>query len=357
MFTFLFVPPRDSAGVRGFFWSLVRELSSRTPQAACVVPDGCLYSKTAPWLKESRLRITTNESDSRDAARFVYTDDALHDFFVPEAFVFIGVSPTVEGLARARMKRSFFAGGGVPMERIFLVLFHANAPGELPLRVVEEQMGEFTAVVPYDAPLALRAENEGTVIQVLKPTGRMSRSLQSLAAAVSTRLTGGTAAEPVNEDAAQAWAHALEKKAIGQIWDALGRVDGLRSKTTLHLESLVENEFNAALLSVPGAPSTEAVERARQNVKDHVMGLGPLQKIMRDPLITEIMVNGETSIYIERDGRVHKTDDAFSNRAQLLTIIDRVVSGGGRRVDLSSPLCDARLPDGSRVNVVLPPVS
>jgi pilus assembly protein CpaF len=69
------------------------------------------------------------------------------------------------------------------------------------------------------------------------------------------------------------------------------------------------------------------------------------------------MVNGERDIYVERDGGIFKSDGRFSNRAQLVTVIDRVVASGGRRVDASSPLCDVRLADGSRVNVVLPPVS
>src|SRR4029077_13077111 len=90
---------------------------------------------------------------------------------------------------------------------------------------------------------------------------------------------------------------------------------------------------------------------------DEVLGLGPLQPLLDDPAITEIMINNPDQIYVERAGRVTLSPVAFENAAQLRQVIDRIVSTVGRRVDESSPMCDARLRDGSRVNVVLPPLA
>ena len=92
-------------------------------------------------------------------------------------------------------------------------------------------------------------------------------------------------------------------------------------------------------------------------VLDEVLGLGPLQPLLEDPAITEIMINNPQQIYIERRGRVTLSPVAFESAAQLRQVIDRIVSTVGRRVDESSPMCDARLRDGSRVNVILPPLS
>ena len=90
---------------------------------------------------------------------------------------------------------------------------------------------------------------------------------------------------------------------------------------------------------------------------DEVLGLGPLQPLLDDPAITEIMINNPDRVYVERGGRVTLSPIVFESAAQLRQVIDRIVSTVGRRVDESSPMCDARLRDGSRVNVVLPPLA
>jgi len=90
---------------------------------------------------------------------------------------------------------------------------------------------------------------------------------------------------------------------------------------------------------------------------DEVLGLGPLQALLEDPAVTEIMVNHPHQIYLERKGRVTLSPVVFESASQMRQVIDRIVSTVGRRVDESSPMCDARLRDGSRVNVVLPPLA
>lgn len=102
-----------------------------------------------------------------------------------------------------------------------------------------------------------------------------------------------------------------------------------------------------------------AVDRARiaQEVTDDILGHGPLEPLLRDPEITEIMVNRHDLIYIERDGLLHRTELRFVDEDHVRRTIDRIVSAVGRRVDESSPMVDARLPDGSRVNAVIPPVA
>jgi pilus assembly protein CpaF len=98
-------------------------------------------------------------------------------------------------------------------------------------------------------------------------------------------------------------------------------------------------------------------DRIAQEVLDEVFGLGPLEPLLNDNTISDILVNTCNSVYVERRGVLEKTNITFKDNKHLMHIIDKIVSGVGRRVDESSPLCDARLPDGSRVNVVIPPLA
>jgi pilus assembly protein CpaF len=100
-------------------------------------------------------------------------------------------------------------------------------------------------------------------------------------------------------------------------------------------------------------------ERVRlfEQISAEILGFGPLQPLLEDESITEIMVNGAKNIYIERKGKIHRVPMTFESNEHVMRIIDRIVAPLGRRIDESSPYVDARLPDGSRVNAVIPPIS
>ena len=100
-------------------------------------------------------------------------------------------------------------------------------------------------------------------------------------------------------------------------------------------------------------------ERARmfEQIAAEILGFGPLQTLLEDESITEVMVNGAKNIYIERKGKIIRVPIAFESNEHVMRIVDRIVSPLGRRIDESSPYVDARLPDGSRVNVIIPPIS
>ena len=125
--------------------------------------------------------------------------------------------------------------------------------------------------------------------------------------------------------------------------------DGVRETIGVVFERIIKDE---------NIPMT-VVERERliEEVLDEVFGLGPLEALLKDPTISDIMVNGFDSIYVERAGRVVETNVRFKDQNHVRVIIDRIVSNIGRRIDDSSPIVDARLPDGSRVCAVIPPLS
>ncbi|MDZ7618462.1 MAG: CpaF family protein [Patescibacteria group bacterium] len=90
---------------------------------------------------------------------------------------------------------------------------------------------------------------------------------------------------------------------------------------------------------------------------DEIFGVGPLEKLMKDPTVSDILVNGPHEVFVERRGRLERTDIVFADQQHLMRIIQRIVSRVGRRVDETSPMVDARLPDGSRVNAIIPPLA
>ena len=119
----------------------------------------------------------------------------------------------------------------------------------------------------------------------------------------------------------------------------------------------LEDEVRALVEDEPG-PLPEAERDAlAERVVLLASGLGPLEPLLGDPAVDEVMVNGPAAVYVERAGRIERTGVGFADEAELMHAVERILAPLGRRVDESSPLCDARLPDGSRVNVVIPPLS
>ncbi|HTL86803.1 MAG TPA: CpaF family protein [Acidimicrobiia bacterium] len=138
-----------------------------------------------------------------------------------------------------------------------------------------------------------------------------------------------------------------------------------RLGTRMHDSSLTEEQLGAfvvqelsRVIEAEQVPLT-AMERARlvAELTDDVLGYGAIERYLADPSVTEVMVNSLDGIYIERNGRLELTGARYVSDEQLRQVIDRIVSGVGRRIDESSPMVDARLPDGSRVNAIIPPLA
>jgi pilus assembly protein CpaF len=139
----------------------------------------------------------------------------------------------------------------------------------------------------------------------------------------------------------------VEKLDLSKVSDLAG--DTLRREIRLVVERLCDTEN----------PLLNRMERERliDEVLDETFGFGPLEMLLKDPTISDILVNGPYKVYVERRGKMEKSEVKFRDNEHLLQIIDRIVSKVGRRVDETSPLVDARLPDGSRVNAVIPPIA
>ena len=148
------------------------------------------------------------------------------------------------------------------------------------------------------------------------------------------------------------WKHRINEKLLSVLdLSLLETIDETKARAEIReiaLQLMIEE-------SAPLSVRQRAV--VIQRIEDEVMGLGPLEPLLADKSISDILVNGAKSVYVERHGKLEKTNVTFNDDAHLLNTIDRIVSAVGRRIDESSPMVDARLADGSRVNAIIPPLA
>src|SRR4051795_1839070 len=144
----------------------------------------------------------------------------------------------------------------------------------------------------------------------------------------------------------------IHHQCIAKLGPELFKQDGSEDLTDQVYRAVTEE------LALDRTPLTreERREIVRQ-LTDDILGYGPIEPLLRDDTVTEVMVNGADKVYVERSGKLERTDIRFVDDSHVMRIVDKIVSQGGRRVDEASPMVDARLPDGSRVNAIIPPLA
>ncbi|WEV76982.1 ATPase, T2SS/T4P/T4SS family [Janibacter cremeus] len=149
----------------------------------------------------------------------------------------------------------------------------------------------------------------------------------------------------------------LKDRATATLFERIGARLNDPSLGEDQLHQIVRTELNHVVEEEKVPLSGDERRRLIREVQDDVLGHGPLQRLLDDPEVTEIMVNGPEMVYVEHQGKLTRSDARFTSEEQLRRVIERIVSRVGRRIDESSPLVDARLADGSRVNAVIPPLA
>jgi pilus assembly protein CpaF len=177
---------------------------------------------------------------------------------------------------------------------------------------------------------------------------RLSSALDSNAKAPF----GGARAEPVDNATYKDIKHRIHQALLNRVdLEGMQRLsqEQIRDQLKILVERLLEE--NAVVIN-------DAERRAlTRDIQNEVLGFGPLEPLLADPTVSDILVNTWRQVYVERRGRLELTDVTFTDDAHLMKIIDKIVSRIGRRIDESSPMVDARLPDGSRVNAIIPPLA
>ena len=185
---------------------------------------------------------------------------------------------------------------------------------------------------------------------------------------ISSQTTAANSAQPRNSMIGGSGAPRRGRDVLADGFQALKLAVHNRLFETLDVSRLESLEANMAstkvtqaitdILNDEGRLLTE-VDRARlvEEIRNELLGLGPLEPLLWDDAVSDILVNGPNQVYVERAGKLYQTDVRFNDDQHLMLIIDRIVSQVGRRVDESSPMVDARLPDGSRINAIIPPLA
>ena len=174
--------------------------------------------------------------------------------------------------------------------------------------------------------------------------GRMRRAEPAVAAADVS---------PQQEDPFAEIRQAAQAEAVHELGQELSEGDVPEEE----LHEQVTKAVDQALAEAGTPLSTTDRARLVREITHNILGYGPIEPFLADPEVTEVMVNNHHTIYVERRGLIEETDVRFGSERHLLQVIDRIVAQTGRRIDESSPMVDARLPDGSRVNAIIPPLA
>jgi pilus assembly protein CpaF len=233
------------------------------------------------------------------------------------------------------------------------------------LERVQKKAGEDgerpTAGMLNPAPTVVQPAASEVVVTTPEAPSTMAPTLRPLAplGADGRKTQGSTPANraanaQIKPTAAQAQFQRIKSRVHARLVEEMQDEDSAEREDIVAKISELVNE----VLALSGTPLPRN-ERARlvESLINDVLGLGPLEQLLNDPEITEIMINGPRQIYVEQRGKLTLSSVTFESNAQLLQVIDRVVSSIGRRIDESSPMVDARLKDGSRVNVIIPPLA
>ncbi len=257
----------------------------------------------------------------------------------------------------------------LPLHSLALIVNKSGLPDGVEMEQWQEvwPLGPW-ASLPYDHGAAMRALRGGTPLILEASRESAGRALHQLALKVqehvqeSTRVresalgASGLSEGPVHDHELKQKVHRRLVDELKSKFPGLDMTSNVAANTALreHARSAIEQIFAEEAGNVQ---TRERRTRLIQEIVDEALGLGPLEDFLRDPEVTEIMVNGKDDVFVERRGKISKVDRRFDSDRHLLGVIERIVVPIGRRIDESVPLVDARLPDGSRVNAIIPPLA
>lgn len=391
-----FIPPqfgREAFGV--VFWSFLYALREKQKRISCLIPEN--WSPYVPWRRSDpppfvegkvsvpapspghpewsrNIHVLTYQKGAIESSalpilsahfgRPVYLMEESRLSSQPEPWIetmpvcFVGLTPSMGEVIRVKNRIGSLVSLGLSREQIRLVLFCVDMPGGLPLQVMTEELGPVHFQFPFDPRLYYEVENRDCLLQYERPKSGTAKEIVRMAEACLERDERMKVSSAEARSNGKTDVRNLEQLVTTRLWTSLGQSDLLQNRDARGLGDHIDRALHEVLWNGNGKKlSKYELSQLKQRVEDHVLGLGPLEKFLRDESITEIMANGERQIFLEKNGQIHPSQDSFLSEAQMRIVIDRIVGRAGRRVDHASPLCNVRLSDGSRANIILPPVS
>ncbi|HEY1867517.1 MAG TPA: ATPase, T2SS/T4P/T4SS family [Candidatus Cybelea sp.] len=275
---------------------------------------------------------------------------------------FIVLEPTLLGVAGAQSIHAGLGRFGIPAERIDLITNTRSEIGVVTRSEIEDVLkSKVVAEIPLSTNRGYAKSIAGLqryidALPGVSPIEGLQPSVAAPTANGRASVARGAAAAAANaeRDAFKQDVHATLLRQADLVSASLAQSDAAK---LADLRARVENITADLVARRKFAGSAEEMARLRQEIVDEALGLGPLEDLIKDPDVSEIMVNGPDTIYIERNGVIEPTSKRFSSDRQLRLVIERIIAPLGRRIDEASPMVDARLPDGSRVNAIIEPVA
>ena len=304
----------------------------------------------------------------------------VRPFMVRASRYVIVLEPNLLGTSAARTLIGDLAKFGVPLSRIWIVTNLRGGRAEISARELEKALGgtviaevpgkgdrNYARAIEIFAKRLSSAPNEPPLSTLRASSSIMASGGQTAPASANGHSSSNGSSSGAIADATAPTRQSNERRdrLKAEIHEAVTRRIDVVAASRAHTDGQKIAELRSQISDVTGQLLAEcsdvdtAEERAelQQEIIDELLGLGPLEDLMRDAAVSEIMVNGPNIIYVERGGRITLTDRRFNDERHLRTIIERIIAPLGRRIDESSPMVDARLPDGSRVNAIIEPLA
>jgi pilus assembly protein CpaF len=293
----------------------------------------------------------------------------IRPFVARAARVVIVLEPNLLGSAAARTLIGDISKFGIPLSRVWIVTNLRGGRAEISARELEKALGgTVIAEVPsrsdrtYAKAIEALAKRLGTVPEEAALTGlRPASSLTVSGGAPAAVVASNGHARTENSPRRSSERERLKMEIHEQVTKRIDVVAASRAHTDgqkiAELRAQINEVAGQLLAERADIDTLEERSELQQEIIDELLGLGPLEDLMRDPKVSEIMVNGPNTIYVERGGKLTLSEKRFNDERHLRTIIERIIAPLGRRIDESSPMVDARLPDGSRVNAIIEPLA
>lgn len=305
-------------------------------------------------------------------------DEHLVSILESSDLLFLNVFPHALALNQAQIFLDTFKSWHLPLNMVKPLTNKMDSNSGIDSKKIEDYLGiSIFGELPYESEILFSSINNSVPIVLSSPHSNFAVEIKKIAKGLiegkvfegitkpsSVKENISAASVPSESDTAaiKKASKELKQKIHRELISELdlkntdlkgltdsGKLESVKEKTRKKIQDLLANENN-------DLSREERIEFVEELLNE-VLGLGCLEGFLKDPQVTEIMVNGPDDIYLEKKGKIQLADSHFTSNTQLLTIIDRIVSPIGRRVDEASPIVDARLLDGSRVNVIIPPVS
>jgi len=378
----------------------IRECFSEVNNNLYFLP-GVLSLRSTPHLKP--LYVESILSNFRELGfDFIIIDggknltDLLLKIFGMSNLILLVVTPDILSVYQTEWALDTLQSLGFPLKMVRVIVNRAESKGGVSLQEVKLLMPvELLGTLPSEGKVVGLALNRGVPVIQDSPHSKIAIALKDLA---SKMLEDESLYLPHKELAELKIKKEKEETAVEDFWARLGLVEPLKKmeiseeedvivevKKKVHqrlieelelrrlpVESILLNPQRSKKLREDAEKivanilaqetgsffsSLEVRRKLTKEIIDEALGLGPLEDLIKDPAVTEIMVNNKDQIYIEREGKIELTSKRFTSNEQVRVVIERILAPLGRRIDESSPYVDARLPDGSRVNAIIPPLS